>query len=94
MGHDPEGVGSFFMLRAGWVRSATYESGKFPPKSQFLSYRVKNISLGWLKKYPGQMRYGPLFTGDEKYMLGSGRVGSGPNPNKNVEKQIEHDFQK
>jgi len=61
---------------------------KISPKNiKFLNFfpsRIKKISSGWVKKYPGQRRIGLLFTVDQKYA----RVGSGPISrwtNKNLE---------
>jgi len=55
----------FLLLRSVRVRSAFSESGKLT--SNFLSYRIKKISSGWVKKYPGQFRISPLFTESQKY---------------------------
>jgi len=58
-----------------WVRSgqnfvARVGFGKF----SIFSLRVKKMSLGWVKKYPGQSRVGLLFTAGQKYVW----VWSGP----------------
>jgi len=66
---------NFLILGLGWVWSATYESGNFPPKTTIPS-RSKKILSGRVKKYPGQGRVGPLFTVGQKYAW----VGSGQGP--------------
>jgi len=46
-----------------------------PPKPQFFPFRWKKISMGWVKKYPGQKRVGLFFTAGQKYArVGLGRV--------------------
>jgi len=76
---DPGWV-NFFMLGSGRVRSASYESGKFPPKTSifFTSDQKKSHRVGskytWVKV--GQTPY--LLRA--KSMLGLGWVGSGQVP--------------
>jgi len=73
-------IGSIFLKLIGWVSHFLFGFGfgKFPLKlkmSKFsiFSLRFKKISLGWVKKYPGQRQVGLLFTASQKYA----RVGSG-----------------
>jgi len=65
---------------SGWVSHLWFgfEFGKLPLKIpaffNFFPFGSKKISLGWVKKYPGQRRVGLLFAVGQKYP----RVGSGP----------------
>jgi len=70
-----------FFCGSGWVGSAIYGLGlnleNFPYECQifqFFPFRSKRISLGWVKKYPGQRQVSLLFAASQKWS----RVGSGP----------------
>jgi len=66
-------------VRSGWVSHLRvgFEFGKFHikiKKISFFALQVKKISLGGVKKYPGQRQVGLLFTKGPKYA----RAKSGP----------------
>jgi len=63
-----------FWPGSGRVRSATSESGKFPPQIPIFFVSGEKISSVWVKKYLGQ----PLVYCKSKVYLG--RVGSGQGP--------------
>jgi len=49
-----------------WVGSAIYGLGWENFKCQIFSLRIKKISSGRVKKYPGQRQVGLLFTAAQK----------------------------
>jgi len=72
------GLGQFLLFRSGRFSHFWFEFGfgKFPlkiPNFSILLFGSKNISLGRVKRYPGQRRVSLLFTASQRYMLGSGQ---------------------
>jgi len=61
---------NFLWLGLGQAGSFVYDLGlnweNFPKKCQIFSLRVKKISSGRVKKYPGQRRVGLLLTAGQK----------------------------
>jgi len=61
--------GQFFVARVGSNQPSMVWVWKISPKCQIFQYfalRVKKISSGCVKKYPGQRRVGLLFTAGQK----------------------------